>query len=182
MRVGIDIDGVTQNFVSALTDRYVEWFGFPLAGQIRLWDDPLKLSHFKTYPDLFAWCDRAGVWDEAARRLIPGAAAGIDHLVDAGHSVVFTTSRGGGAVPATTRWHQTSLWAKATQLVTNLGDNKHSVPCSVYIDDSPKVIKALVDAGKNVVVFDQTWNRSVKVGHRATSWIEVIEIIEREPF
>jgi hypothetical protein len=109
---------------------------------------------------------------------VPGAPGAIDALLDRGHSVVFATSRTDVAAAAAEYWHVGSPWRRQTQLVTGLGNSKQSVPCSVYVDDSPDVIENLVSVGRNAVVFDRAWNAHLKVGHRAKDWSEVLDWIE----
>jgi len=171
----LDIDGVTLDFHRALRERYEVWFGVAVP-EFQKWDDPLELMHFETYGELWAWCDHAQVWHDLP--YVPGAPGAIDFLLKAGHSVAFVTSRGGGAAAAAEYWHVESPWRRQTQLVTDLGDSKYTVPCSVYVDDSPDVIEALEEAGKKVIVFDRPWNEHVTAGYRAQDWSEVLDWIE----
>lgn len=175
MRVGIDIDGVTLDFHGALRDAYHTWFGVKVP-EFKKWSDPLELMHFETYKELWDWCDHAQVWHNLP--YVPGAPGAIDSLLKAGHSVVFVTSRSGAAAAAAEFWHVESPWRRQTQLVTGLGDTKHSVPCTVYVDDSPAVIKALIGAGRPVVVFDRPWNRDLKDVNRAKDWTEALAWVE----
>jgi hypothetical protein len=175
MRVGLDIDGVTLDFHRALRERYETWFGVT-PPEFKEWDDPLHLMHFETYSDLWDWCDHAQVWHDLP--YVPGAPGAIDALLTAGHSVAFVTSRTNGAAAAAEFWHVESPWRRQTQLVTGLGNTKHQVPCSVYVDDSPFVIESLVDVGRKAIVFDRPWNAHLDVGYRAQDWSEVLDWIE----
>jgi 5'-nucleotidase len=49
---------------------------------------------------------------------------------------------------------------------------KPEVEADLYVEDAPHNLVELVDAGNQVVIFDQPYNRDV-VGRRARSWIEV---------
>lgn len=183
MRVGIDIDGVTLDFHGALRDAYYTWFGVKVP-EFKEWDDPLKLMHFETYGELWDWCDHAKVWDDIP--YVPGAPGAIDYLLGEGHSVAFVTSRSDGAAAAAEFWHVQSPWRRQTQLVTGLGNSKHTVPCTVYVDDSPAVIETLTEAGRRVIVFDRPWNRHIKVDdqqrqYRARNWDDVVEIVGTTP-
>lgn len=176
MKVGIDLDGVVFDWVGAVTREYENWFGFPLAGQIKEWDDPLKLSHFESYTDLFDWCDRANVWGACA--YVPGARGGIEHLLAEGHQISFVTSRHGGGADWAKMWVDSQFGPRNMRVgfYPNLGVAKYTVPCSVYIEDSPAAIQELQGAGKDVLIFDQPWNAKVK-GDRVKSWIDAVEAI-----
>ena len=54
--------------------------------------------------------------------------------------------------------------------------NKPQVGADVYIDDAPHNITGLRQAGQDVIVFDQPYNKEF-VGPRALNWGEVEEII-----
>ena len=174
MRIGVDLDGVMLEFTSRFEFLYEQWFGFPLAGEIVEWDDVLTKSHFKGHSELFEWFDRADGWDD----MVPvyGAYGGIDVLTADGHSVVFITARQGVGAKAAVRWLNASAWDWPTDIVTNM-HNKGSVPCSVYIDDSPHVLKDLKAAGKQTIIFDRPWNRTSRAGKRAKDWNEVLKLL-----
>jgi 5'(3')-deoxyribonucleotidase len=53
---------------------------------------------------------------------------------------------------------------------------KPQVEADAYIDDAPHNITALRDAGNDVIIFDQPYNRELD-GLRATSWAEVEELV-----
>ena len=55
-------------------------------------------------------------------------------------------------------------------------ESKDSVDADLYIDDSPKNIEMLQGTGKNVIVFDQSYNRDV-VAPRAHNWTEAEAMI-----
>ena len=174
MRIGIDLDGVVFDFVGTLERLYLKWFGFPLAGKVAHWDDPLKLSHFATNRELFDWFERAGGWTDM--EMYPGAAGSIDKLLEDGHSIVFITARHGAGADASTDWHEASPWFTSSMLVCT--PSKQTVPCTVYIDDGPHIIEQLRDAGKDAIVFNRPWNRKAE-GTRAADWPDVLDIIGR---
>lgn len=55
---------------------------------------------------------------------------------------------------------------------------KSDVHADIYLDDSPTIIKELQDAGKNVVIFDQPYNRELP-GQRVKNWLEFEDIISK---
>lgn len=175
MRVGIDIDGVTLDLHSAFRERYRVWFDAPIA-QFEHWDDLVDLTHFANYREVWGWCERAGVFHGLP--WVPGAPAAIDHLLDVGHSVAFLSSRAGEAAEAAVTWHFGSPWTDRSQIVTDLGNSKHTVPCSVYIDDSPLVIERLLEEGKKVIKFNRPWNREAECPASADTWDDVLTWLE----
>ena len=53
----------------------------------------------------------------------------------------------------------------------------HACECArVHIDDAPGQINALKEAGENVLIFDQPYNRHLE-GPRAHNWSEVVEMV-----
>ena len=174
MRIGVDLDEVMVDFTGRFVSLYESWFGFPLAGEIVEWDDVLTLSHFKNHSELFDWFDRAGGWDDMTP--VPGAGGGIDSLIADGHSVVFITARQLAGAQEAMDWFEESPWGWPTQMVTNT-HNKASVPCSVYIDDSPHVLKDLKAAGKQTIIFDRPWNKTSRSGKRAKDWNQVLLLL-----
>lgn len=172
MRVAVDLDGVIFDHATAFVDLYNLWHGTDI-GPIQKWDDVVTLTRFESQTEAWQWADRAGLWDRLS--YIPGAPAALDLLTPA-RQCVFVTARSNGGAQAAANWHRSSPWSD-TDLRTHQA-NKLSTPCSIYIDDSPEVIKAVEAAGKVGIVFDQPWNARFKFEHRAKNWTEVVEILE----
>lgn len=172
MRVAIDLDGVIFDHAGPFVELYNLWHGTDI-GPLQKWDDTVALTRFETQPEAWAWADRAGLWDRLP--YIPGAPGALDHLTTT-RQCLFLTSRSNGGAEAAVEWHKRSPWSDI-ELRTHAGTKAH-VPCSIFIDDSPEVIKAVVAAGKVGIVFDQPWNARFKFEHRAKNWDEVIEIVE----
>lgn len=176
MRIGIDLDGVVHDFHARYVELYQNWFGRTLTGKRDDWDWIKDQSHFTTYRELFDWFARAGGWETLP--YVPGAPGAIDDLLTAGHSIVFITARQEQGAAASVKWFETSPWRRHTTLVTNTA-SKHTVPCSVYVDDGPHILEELVANDKNVVVFDQPWNRHLEGFDwlRAENWDDAIDLI-----
>ena len=61
--------------------------------------------------------------------------------------------------------------------------DKTSVACDWYIEDSPEHIEALHIAGKQVIAFNQPWNKDTRTRYRAHKWVDVYDIIQTaKPF
>lgn len=176
MRVGIDLDGVVHDFHARYAELYQTWFGRELVGDRDDWDWILTQGHFKSYRELFDWFAHAGGWDYLP--YVPGAPGAIDHLLTEGHSIAFITARQDEGAIASKIWHTRSPWYRSTTLVTNT-KAKHTVPCSVYVDDGPHILEDLVDNEKNVVVFDRPWNRHLEKfdSVRALDWDDTLDLL-----
>jgi hypothetical protein len=164
------------DFHGALAYRYYEWFGESL-GPFLEWDDILRLTHFESWHKLWEWCDRANVWHNLP--WIPGAPGAIDKLLWDGHQIAFVTARDGGGAAAAQTWWASGPWAlnPNTSIHTNLGNRKHAVKCSVYVDDSPGVLQALADEALTAIRFEKPWNAHMKVKRSAKDWQKVLDII-----
>ncbi len=180
MKIGCDLDNVVfewQPFWGTLynhdfdanldLDELVEWESY-------------KLTHFANYSDFIEWFGRTNGWRQMPYER--GAFGALDTLIADGHRIDFITARNGSAIGPTNEWYKANPWPETrTSLVCGM-DEKAAVPCQVYIDDSPRVIRGLVDAGKRVIVYDKPWNQEIDEDDeqiiRAHGWREVQEIIE----
>jgi hypothetical protein len=157
--VSFDLDGTLLDFEQAFTYKYTTWYNRP---QYRWteWDDVLTYTHFGTYRELFSWCDYAGVWNNMP--YLPGAPGAVDALIRAGLNVKFVTARSTGAAKlATQAWFERSPWFDVADLA--FSSTKLDVECDIWIDDSPKVIAGLIEAGHGprVIVRRQLWNEGI---------------------
>jgi hypothetical protein len=172
MRVGIDLDGTTVDFIGRLSELHEEWFGTPV--KPTQWEF-LHLTSFDSYDELYEWFDEVDGWGSCP--YIKGAPGGIIEVLERGWHAAFVTARSGTAGHTTVQWHRNSYWHKRVPLYTGMG-NKANVPCSAYVDDAPHNFHQLTLAGKNVVLLDQPWNRDVDTPYRAKEWTEVLEILD----
>ncbi len=160
MKIGCDLDNVTFEFQPFWGSLYNHDFDKSLdLESLTEWDDLKTRTHFEKYSDFFEWFDATNGWAKMPTER--GAFGGLSTLARAGHTIDFITSRDSpGAIKATEEWYRTCPWYRRNGLVTAMED-KGTVPCSVYIDDSPSVINKLVDRGKTVIVFDKPWNKTI---------------------
>lgn len=182
MKIGVDLDNTTVTF--NWRRLYNDYFDADVPLESTGWDDLVTQTHFENGEAFFDWFARAGGWDDMPWEL--GARGGIDELLDAGHIVEFITARGQEAREATLRWHASSPWAKSTRVT--LRADKWSIPCSVYIDDSPHTITGLFVHGKNVIIYDQPWNQELNLPvvdfrpgelMRARGWHDVVSFVRK---
>jgi 5'-nucleotidase len=171
MRVGIDLDGVTVDFIGRLSQLHEEWFGTPV--KPTQWDF-IGQTAFESYDELYEWFDELEGWGSCP--YIQGAPGAILSILDRGWHAAFVTARSGVAGHQTALWHRQGYWNKRVPLYTGMG-NKSNVPCSVYIDDAPANVEQLEAAGKTVILFDQPWNQDVDTLYRAKGWDEVLHLL-----
>lgn len=180
MRIGVDLDGVMFDFQRRWAGLYETWFDVSMPpAKTRTWESMVSATHFADEGEFFSWFDHAEGWD--GMDYIPGAPGAVDTMIRHGMSVVFITARHTELSHTMTRWwHRSSPWGKTTELAVGVR-TKSTIPCSVYIDDSPAVIEQLASAGKRVVVFGQPWNKHLEGEHpRFVKWGEVLEHIGLE--
>lgn len=175
MRVAIDLDNVVLGWQAHWAHLYNFWFDTNITDdQLDSWDACLDLTRFNSMNEFYAWFEVAGGWETLP--YIPGAQGALLALEEAGIPYMFCTSR-----PIQAHQH-TSTWAarqhKASVDFLN-NASKHLAKASVWIDDSPEVIANLLAHDKQVIVFDQPWNRQVdKTVPRAHGWAEAVTLIK----
>ena len=111
--------------------------------------------------------ERAGRYRDIP--LVDGAKAGVEALSRAGWRIHVITRR--AASETQTGWEGAGLsaavdtleWLKRTGIPwddISFVSDKRMVRADVYLDDDPSIISGLHDAGRQVVVFDRSYNRS----------------------
>lgn len=178
MRIGVDIDGVVLDFQQTWAELYQEYFDRYLPYEaLRSYDALLTHTHFEDMVEFNDWFSRAGGWRNMP--WVPGSRGGLDGCVARGHRIDLVTARPDCAKQDTLRWFETWIPKGTTLYFT---DQKHEVPCDLYIDDTKHVIESLVANGKKAVIFDQPWNRHTinTAGStvRAGDWHQVVEIVD----
>lgn len=180
MRIGLDIDSVTADFTGHANTLYEPWFGEPCPIVWNRWDAYLDSPRFPDWPTFQAWADKARLW--LTMPFVPGAAAGIDALLAAGHSLSFLTARKGEqCIYQTEDWFTENLstrfglWRR--DLHVGVGGKKATVPCKVYVDDSPTELDAFKAAQVSTIRFEQPWNIKHPATARVKNWRELVSLI-----
>ena len=163
LRVGVDLDGVVADFNGGWTRLYNAQFGSALtADQVTAWDAPEALTHFDSMTGFWRWARTAGGNGRslfAELKPYPGAVNGLRALLDAAHVAIITT-KPAWAIPDTLHWlARLGLPLREVHITSD----KPSVPCEVYLEDSPIQLAALRRHRPEAVVcrFVRPWNRPV---------------------
>jgi 5'(3')-deoxyribonucleotidase len=134
-------------------------------------------------PTAYEEIHRAAVTEHRFLRELPaidGAADALWRLSDAGVWIRIITHRlyvnWGHAIAVS----DTVTWLDEARIpyrdICFLGA-KPEVEADLYIDDGPHNIEALLEGGNEVIVFDQPYNRRVGGGVRATTWLDVEDLV-----
>jgi len=106
----------------------------------------------------------------------------VKHLQKQGHEIFIVTMNLPKCIPSIEGW----LFVHGIDApVIAVGRNsfaKVELPIDVLVDDSPKVIELFEKhPQKNIIVFDQPWNRNIKMFKnysRVKTWLEVLKEVE----
>ena len=160
LRVGVDLDGVVADFTGGWVSLYNAAFGAGLhPDQVTTWDAPAELTSFATMTEFWRWARTAGGDGRslfASLAPYPGAVDGLHRLISAAHVAIITT-KPSWAIPDTLGW----LAALELPLrEVHITADKASVPCDVYVEDSPRQLAALRRHRPDAVVcrWVRPWN------------------------
>jgi hypothetical protein len=174
-----DLDGVVCDFTGLFNYYMLKEHGLPVAPPVA-WNwfsdahgaaGKLAYKTFMEDPTVIAeW------WPQIEP--IPGAIKTLESISDAdnGVEIIFVTHRRSVLQDVTREWlDRHGLWMK----VIHAGNEKHAhIDADFWLDDNVDVIKGLrEEEHKNAYLFDQPWNRDVKLA-RLTGWNEVADAIE----
>jgi uncharacterized HAD superfamily protein len=155
VRIGVDIDGVVADFVSAANGWVSREYGI-LSIPATTW------NWFEGYPGGAAkW---AALWDKGIRQekllltcaVIPGARHTVQRMMRH-HEVVFVTYRPEDVMDQTHTWLERNI-GRGFELMRT--DDKSEAKADLHIDDHPETVDALRRSGLRSVLFRQPWNRN----------------------
>jgi 5'(3')-deoxyribonucleotidase len=171
---GVDLDGVVADYIQGLKPIAAEWLGVPVTSLTDEVSYGFKEWNIGSYEDLhrFALKERRLF---ASLPLMEGAAPALRRISTRGVRIRIITHRlyipwfHREAVIQTMEWlekHGIPYWDLCFMA------EKSSVNADVYVEDSPKNISALREAGKEVIVFRNSTNREL-AAPEAHDWLEV---------
>jgi len=159
----VDLDGVVADFNGGWTRLYNAQFGSALtADHVTAWDAPEALTHFDSMTGFWRWVRTAGDNGRslfAVLKPYAGAVAGMRALLERAHVAIITT-KPSWAISDTLHWlARLGLPLREVHITSD----KASVPCEVYLEDSPIQLAALRRHRPEAVVcrFVRPWNRPV---------------------
>jgi 5'-nucleotidase len=182
--LGVDLDGVCADYEGAFRAAVVRQLGRD-PDTLRPQTIMDAYSEWGLTFDEFEEAHRLAVTEDRIFRHmepLPGVSEALWRLSDAGvwiriitHRLLFNWAHESSAA-------DTAYWLDANRIpyrdLCFIGD-KPNVGADLYVDDSPKNIVALREAGKAAIVFDQPYNRELPAP-RAHSWDDVVAFVEAE--
>jgi 5'-nucleotidase len=182
--LGVDLDGVCGDYEGALRASVSRHLGL----DADVLPPQTLMDAYSQWGLTFAEFERAHLRAVLEDRIfrdmdpLPGVSEVLWELSDAGVWIRIITHRlmfnGAHEVSAA----DTAAWLDRHRIpyrdLCFMGD-KPNVGADVYVDDSPRNIAALRDAGRTAIVFDQPYNRDL-AGPRAASWAEVGDLVLAE--
>lgn len=180
LRLGIDMDGVIVDFNAGWIRLYNEEFGDDLRPEDAvMWSSPTALTAFETMGQFWRWARDCSHGASLFRHLdpYPGALDAVDRLAG-DHDIVIVTTKPRYAVEDTMAWladHE----VPATEV--HIVDDKTTVDCDVYLDDSDDNIVALGHHRRDAVVcrFVRPWNRHHEGTVPVEDWGQFEHVVER---
>lgn len=186
MILGVDLDGVCANYTDAFREVVAFDKGVPLNSLTDkvTWDyTEWGIEDREEFLRLHLKGVEQGMF--YSMKPMPGVSESLWRLSDAGvwiriitHRLAFNGHHGAVAT-------DTIQWLERHNIpyrdLCFIGD-KPQVDADLYVDDSPKYIEPLAEAGKDVIVFDQPYNQHISshMGWRAFDWADVEEIVLEE--
>lgn len=191
MILGFDIDGTFGHYYggqgNGLRDYCGTKFGipteelmtsYPTPSSYNLWECGWKnMTSFEEFWALHLEAVRDGIF--AKMDVYDHAVEVMHRLKDAGHTIVMVTARDLGEELAEKVLEDTMTFFTRHNIpfdelvITNV---KTGVVADLFVDDAPHNVEQLRAVGRDVVTFDQSYNRHLD-GMRASNWLELEEII-----
>lgn len=183
IRLGLDLDGVTAHYYRYMRTYCAREFGVTPESL----PEPLFYSFVESkwgfeseehFRRVHGEAVEAGMY--ANLEVFDGASEALWRLSDAGYHIRVITSRFVNHMQHGKVVAQTAEWLDAKNIPYRdlvFTSHKTEIDAHLYIDDSPSNIKAFQEAGKDVLIFDAPYNRSLD-GPRAYNWDDVVKWVE----
>lgn len=180
MRLGIDLDGVIVDFNAGWIRLYNAEFDGDLRPEDAVtWSAPTALTAFETMSHFWRWARDCSQGSSLFRHLepYPGALAAVERLAR-DHDIVIVTTKPSYAVEDTMAWladHE----VPTTEV--HIVDDKTTVDCDVYLDDSDSNLAALNRHRRDAVVcrFVRPWNRHHEGTVPVEDWDQFRQVVDR---
>ena len=160
MRIALDVDGVLADIILVWLNEHNKQYNKSINKEsIENWDfwRKLGLDRYEFYHQLSnCWSQ----WKE-----VPPMEHDIGKTVDKLHSVGrvdIVTARDQGSTKYVINWLEHNRIKYNEYVVVSDGIDKAKLDYDVFIDDSPHNVVRMASKGRNVLLYDQPWNKSVK--------------------
>jgi 5'(3')-deoxyribonucleotidase len=172
--IGLDVDGVLRDWTGSVSRVYKKIYPHHEVKPITAWDiaqffpigeEIYKFAYVKQVKDI---CLNARPYKNAAKF--------AKILKDLGNTVIIISSQ-----PNEKSKIYTRKWLKKNEIIYDklfFSNNKHEINFDVHLDDSPKNIISMREAGKNVVCLARPWNRAVKK-LKVKNYTQFIELLRK---
>lgn len=179
LRLGIDLDGVVCDFNAGWMELHKAEFGSDLGPEMVVtWDNLHELGGFADMDAFWRWAQATDDRPSIFRHLqpFPSAVETLHALRDAGHRIVIVTAKPRWAIADTLRW--IADHDLPTEEI-HIQYRKHTVPCDVYLDDSPLVLPELLRHRPKATVcrMVRPWNVPVEGVVDIADWVEFCEFV-----
>ena len=183
---GIDLDGICFDFIGAFCEWLHDKVGVEIPEKEEItsyyWHETMDDLDKETFDVEFDKFGLAGGYRNL--KLLPGAREGLQNIVDAGHKIVYITSRPDYALADTRAALEEHDFPSRHNLFFAQGSkssliNAHGV--DVFIDDSPRTVVEISEQTEaTIYCMDYPFNRHLPAGNytRVHSWEEFL--IEEE--
>lgn len=160
-RIALDLDDVVCKFTDRLREeRSLYMDNHP---ELTEWDGLAEKAGFRSQQEFWRWLSSSGIYS----RLDPveGAISAIHEMHNAGHDIVFITSRPVEAKFETKVWLRHHLPPGVAYDLHVTRDKTSVRRCDVYLEDAPHHLEALADTfpESRVVRFLRPWNRDMEL-------------------
>ncbi len=179
MNLGFDIDGVISNFTERFNDVIKNRYGTKLSDQdMYSYDINLVLGIPKE--------EVTEIVSETLKNDLPlntQAKETLDKLASEGHKIYLLTARSNRLTELTTEWLKDKEIPYERLLFLAAGKKcLADVPVDLVVEDNLEEAIELTKKVKNVLLFDQPWNRTLNVRglvKRVHNWQQIYEEIHK---
>ncbi len=159
MKIALDVDGVLADIISVWLDQYNKSRKKSITSEdIVRWDfwKELGFDKYKFYEELSSCWSR---WMEVPP-MEQDIASAVEKLHSAG-TVHIVTARDASSTKYVKQWLEHNGIKYNDYVPVLRGRDKADLDYDIFIDDSPHNVVGIASKGKNALLYDQPWNRSV---------------------
>lgn len=179
LNIGIDIDGVIADLVSAMLPILSETCGYNVIHTHITEYDIGKALGIQQHMDRI-W---KAVYNDAFLIDVPaigGALEGLNRISK--HTIILITGRPQQTKNVTEKWLKTNTIKYDKLIFSEKGKHLYSEDVDIFVEDHYEEANNMLSVGIPTMLFDQPWNqRSVDINtlKRVKNWKEITEHIER---